>query len=208
MTGEEQTAWAQALIGQVALSLAGRPANLTVELAEFPDQTSFVTCVAPIVLRAGVAAVPPANRPIPCRVAVRPDPGYPVLARISFVAPAAVRMASPRTSPGAAEAEVTWPASGEPDTRLPQLTVPAWFYELPEDVGLQPLPPSARRSQPGPPGRVAKLRAVSVPPWARPPGDSGGGLGRAAGSGGQGLKRCSTFRPLTLWRIAPIDIGC
>jgi len=125
------------------LSLAGRPANLTVELAEFPDQTSFVTCVAPIVLRAGVAAVPPANRPIPCRVAVRPDPGYPVLARISFVAPAAVRMASPRTSPGAAEAEVTWPASGEPDTRLPQLTVPAWFYELPEDVGLQPLPPSA-----------------------------------------------------------------
>jgi len=143
LSEEEQSAWAAALAQQVELTVGGRAEPLTVELAEFPDHADFTTCATPIVIRAGAGSTPAASRPTPVRVAVRPDPGYPVLARVSFVAPATVMMGEPQTAPGAAATVVTWPAGGEPDTRLPQLTSPTWFYELPEDLGLQPLPPSA-----------------------------------------------------------------
>ena len=143
LTPEEQQAWAQALVNQVAVTLDGRPAALAVEYAQFPDHADFTSCTESIVLRAGVQAVPPPARPIRCRVAVRPDPGYPVLARVSFVAPSSVQMSPPEAATAAAETTVIWPQDGEPDTRLPQLTVPAWFYERPEDLGLTPLAPSA-----------------------------------------------------------------
>jgi hypothetical protein len=139
----EQQAWATALAKQVTVMVEGRPAGLEVEFRQFPEHLDFTTCAAPIVLRARVAAEPPAGRDIPCRVAVRPDPGYPVLARISFLAPRSVVLSPPQTATAAALATVRWPPGGEPDTRLPQLSLPAWFYEQPEDVGLQPLPPSA-----------------------------------------------------------------
>lgn len=160
----EQAAWAQALANQVALTVNGRAASLTVELAEFPDHGAFTTCAAPIVLRAGVDAVPAAGRPIPCQVAVRPDPGYPVLARVSFVAPASVAMTAPEMAPGAAETTVTWPAGGDPDTRLPQLTAPTWFYEQPEELGLAPLPPSAPTDR-SPVSWAPAARLQTRAPW-------------------------------------------
>ncbi len=147
LTPDAERRWGQALARQVRVELDGRPQPVEADLMVVPSYQALLSCNEPVVVRAPVRASPATGRPVTCRVRVQPDPDWPVYARLSYVAPQAVRLEAQQSEPGAASVVITWPAEGDPDTSLPQLTMPDWFFELPRNLSLEALPPTRPTDQ-------------------------------------------------------------
>lgn len=143
LTPADRQAWGDALVEQLVIQVGGERRAARTDLVVVPDYQAFITCAEPIVIRAPVSGTVPRREPVECRVAVTPTLPYPVFARVSFIAPRAVRLDPLPAAPGAARARLTWPANQAIDTRLPQLTLPEWFYQLPGELPLTPIGPGA-----------------------------------------------------------------
>lgn len=162
-----QQAWAEAIAQDVSVELEGRSCALRPAAWIFPSREAVLTCAQPIAIQVAVDAAAPRQRFVRCRVAVTPRIGKPVLARVLFVAPASVAVRAGPSRGGAAEATIRWPAETEPpDTTLPRVTSPSWFYELPENLDFEArVPPRPGDVNTVAPAPVDRVRRGTVGLW-------------------------------------------
>ncbi|MCC7491660.1 MAG: hypothetical protein IT204_04910 [Fimbriimonadaceae bacterium] len=137
-----QRQWAAELAAAVEVTIDRQPRRLVPDAMVFPGYAAYTECREPIVLRVPLPGPVPRGRPVVIRATVQPAADWPVLARLSFVAPRSLQLVSTERARGAAAVRVIWPRQvTDPDTTAPELTVPSWLWELPESLDWPAIPP-------------------------------------------------------------------